>query len=52
MKEDGRGALTPFDFDGLMEFVPELGRFTCRIDHYSFSPLIDSSDVEPSCPSR
>lgn len=47
MKEDGRGALTPFDFDGLMEFVPELGRFTCRIDHYSFSPLIDSSDVEP-----
>lgn len=48
MKEDSRGALTPFDFDGLMEFVPELGKFTCRIDHYSFSPLIDSSDVEPS----
>jgi L-asparaginase len=48
MKEDSRGALTPFDFDGLMEFVPELGKFTCSIDHYSFSPLIDSSDVEPS----
>lgn len=48
MKEDSHGALTPFDFDGLMEFVPELGKFTCRIDHYSFSPLIDSSDVEPS----
>ena len=48
MKEDSRGALTPFDFDGLMESVPELGKFTCRIDHCTFSPLIDSSDVEPS----
>ena len=47
MKEDSRGALTPFDFDGLMESVPELGKFTCRIDHVTFSPLIDSSDVEP-----
>ncbi|MGX8689978.1 MAG: type I asparaginase [Bacteroidaceae bacterium] len=47
MKEDAHGALTPFDFDGLIESVPELGKFTCSIDHYTFSPLIDSSDVEP-----
>ena len=48
MKEDVNGALTPFDFDGLIESVPELGKFTCKIDHYTFSPLIDSSDVEPA----
>ena len=48
MKEDERGMLTPFDFDGLIESVPELSKFTCRIDHYTFSPLIDSSDVEPA----
>ena len=48
MKEDERGMLTPFDFDGLIESVPELSKFTCRFDHYTFSPLIDSSDVEPA----
>jgi len=49
MKEDPEsGALVPFDFDSLLEEVPELKKFGLRIDHYSFSPLIDSSDVEPS----
>jgi L-asparaginase len=28
--------------------VPELGKFAYRIDSYTFDPLIDSSDVEPS----
>ena len=31
-----------------MEEVPELRKFACRIDSYTFDPLIDSSDVEPS----
>ena len=31
-----------------MEEVPELRKFGLDIDTYSFSPLIDSSDVEPS----
>lgn len=49
MKEDvDSGALVPFDFSSLLEEVPELRKFGLRIDHYSFSPLIDSSDVEPS----
>ena len=49
MKEDpDSGALVPFDFGSLLEEVPELRKFALRIDNYTFSPLIDSSDVEPS----
>ena len=49
MKEDPRtGALKPFDFKSIMDEVPELRKFSCKLDSYTFSPLIDSSDVEPS----
>ena len=49
MKEDPViRALRPFDFSQILEEVPELGKFACRIDSYTFDPLIDSSDVEPS----
>jgi L-asparaginase len=49
MKEDpALGALTPFDFSQILEEVAELGKFAYRIDSHTFSPLIDSSDVEPS----
>ena len=49
MKEDPADqTLKPFDFGQIMEEVPELRKFACRIDSYTFDPLIDSSDVEPS----
>lgn len=49
MKEDPSvQALMPFDFSQILEEVPELGKFACRIDAHTFDPLIDSSDVEPS----
>lgn len=49
MKEDPKDlTLKPFDFRGIMDEVPELRKFGCRIDSYTFSPLIDSSDVEPT----
>ena len=49
MKEDPiLQALTPFDFSQILDEVPELGKFAYRIDSHTFSPLIDSSDVEPS----
>ena len=49
MKEDpALQALTPFDFSQILEEVPELAKFAYRIDSYTFDPLIDSSDVEPS----
>lgn len=49
MKEDPAvQALRPFDFSQILEEVPELAKFAYRIDSYTFAPLIDSSDVEPS----
>lgn len=49
MKEDPQdGTLKPFDFSQIMEEVPELSKFNVTIDSYTFDPLIDSSDVEPS----
>ncbi len=49
MKEDPAiQALRPFDFSQILEEVPELGKFAYRIDSYTFTPLIDSSDVEPA----
>ena len=49
MKEDPKErTLKPFDFSQILEEVPELQKFACRIDAHTFSPLIDSSDVEPS----
>lgn len=48
MKEDPNDlTLRPFDFSQIMDEAPELGKFAFRIDHYTFDPLIDSSDVEP-----
>lgn len=41
-------ALTPFDFSQILQEVPELTKFAYRIDSWTFDPLIDSSDVEPS----
>lgn len=41
-------ALTPFDFKQILEEVPELRKYAYRIDSWTFDPLIDSSDVEPS----
>ena len=46
MKESGHG-LVPFDFSQILSEVPELQKFTFKIDSWTFDPLIDSSDVEP-----
>lgn len=49
MKErSGEEGLVPFDFGGIADEVPELRKFACRIDSFTFDPLIDSSDVEPA----
>lgn len=41
------GALENFNFEQLQKYVPELRRFTFRIDSYQFDPPRDSSDMEP-----
>ena len=42
------GALENFNFDQLLQHVPELKRYNSRISYYQFDPPIDSSDMEPS----
>ena len=41
------GALEPFDFEQLLQNVPELKQFDTKISTYQFSPPIDSSDMSP-----
>ena len=49
MKEDPAiQALRPFDFSQILAEVPELRKYAYKIDSFTFDPLIDSSDIEPS----
>jgi len=41
------GVLSPFDFNQILIEVPELKRFGYTIDTISFTPLIDSSNLNP-----
>lgn len=41
------GALCPFDFEQIMNAVPEIKEFGFKIDSYTLPKLIDSSDVKP-----
>ena len=41
------GALEPFDFEHLLQKVPELHQFDTQIETYQFAPPIDSSDMSP-----
>ncbi|MBQ5626930.1 MAG: asparaginase, partial [Bacteroidaceae bacterium] len=46
------GALESFNFDHLLNHVPELKQFNINIDSKTFTPPIDSSDMEPELWSR
>jgi len=49
MKQDPADmTLKPFDFSQILDEAPELSKFAYRIDTYTFNPVIDSSDAEPS----
>jgi len=48
MQDPQSGALVPFNFDTLYKHIPILENFHCRIDSYSFEPLIDSSNMNPA----
>lgn len=47
MENPATGALAPFDFPHLLDYMPELRRFQMEIDVRSFEKPIDSSDVNP-----
>ncbi|MBQ5644513.1 MAG: asparaginase, partial [Bacteroidaceae bacterium] len=46
------GALESFNFDHLLNHVPEVKQFNLNIDAITFTPPIDSSDMEPELWSR
>lgn len=46
------GALESFNFDHLLNHVPELKQLNINIDAITFDPPIDSSDMEPEMWSR
>ena len=46
------GALESFNFDHLLNHVPELKQLNINIDSKTFDPPIDSSDMEPKLWSR
>lgn len=49
MKQDSATeALSPYNFEEILKEVPELKRIIHTIDVLSFTPPIDSSDVDPS----
>lgn len=41
------GALRPFNFEGLLDHIPELKTLKCSIDTDAFDEAIDSSDINP-----
>lgn len=45
VQNEDTGALENINFDRLLEHIPELRRFDCRISTYTFDPPIDSSDM-------
>ena len=47
VKDFKTGALKAFNFDQLLERIPELHLLECTIDTYSFEEPIDSSDMKP-----
>lgn len=47
VKNPENGALTPFDFDTILERIPELKLLDCEIRTFSFDHPIDSSNMEP-----
>ncbi len=47
VKEYETGALRPFDFDKLVENIPELGQLDCDIESVSLPRPLDSSNMNP-----
>ena len=43
------GALVPADIETFKAFMPELFAGNIHVDIQAFSPLLDSSDVNPEC---
>ena len=47
IRNEETNAYEPFDLDHLYSHIPILKKFNFHLGHYCFSPLIDSSDMNP-----
>ena len=47
IKDPETRALKPFDFEQITKEVPELNKFECEIDTFSFESPLDSSNMNP-----
>ena len=47
VKDSVNGSLKPFDFDHILQQVPELNDFGFELSSIAFAPLIDSSNMNP-----
>ncbi|MGQ1910880.1 asparaginase [Marinifilum sp. RC60d5] len=48
VNDPSTGSLIPFDFDHIIKQVPELREFGYELNSIAFTPLIDSSNLNPS----
>lgn len=48
VKDEQNGSFVPFDFDLIAKNVPELARLNYHLSVHSFSPIIDSSNMQPA----
>lgn len=48
VRDEESGALKAFDFDSLINEIPEIKKFKCKIEATSFENPIDSSNMQPS----
>jgi L-asparaginase len=48
VRNEETGALKAFDFDALINEIPEIKKLKCKIEATSFDEPIDSSNMEPS----
>ena len=47
VRDEETGALKSFNFDALLQELPEIKKFKSKIDSFSFDQPIDSSNMEP-----
>ena len=45
VKDQKTGSLKPFDFNHMVEQVPELNNFDLKIETITFDPVVDSSEI-------
>ncbi|WP_257669002.1 asparaginase [Parapedobacter tibetensis] len=48
VKDEKNGTFMPFDFDLIAKNIPELARLNYNLSVHSFTPIIDSSNMQPS----